>query len=82
MTLAAEFDREWDIVLDQAKRDKELVPIQALLNKWQHLAFMEMKEPGSYFQLLAKAERIERSGHNPEAASIDEMRALIEQRLS
>jgi 3,4-dihydroxy-2-butanone 4-phosphate synthase len=80
-TLVSEFDREWEIVLERAKQEKDITAIHALLNKWRHLAFTELQEPGSYFRLLAKAEQIERAGHNPSAARIEDMRALIERRL-
>jgi hypothetical protein len=79
-TLVAEFDREWELVLDRAKQDKDLGPIQSLLTKWRHLAYTEMRDPGSYYRLLAKAEQITRTGHNPDAASIEDMRALVERR--
>jgi hypothetical protein len=31
--VAAEFDREWEIVLDQAKQDHDLEPVHDLLAK-------------------------------------------------
>ena len=79
-TLAAVFDQEWSIVLDRAKETKELGGIYALLNKWQHIVVTELRNPGSYFRLQAKAEQIIRTGENPGAATIEEMRALIERR--
>jgi hypothetical protein len=79
-TLVAEFDREWEFVLDRVKQDKDLAPIQLLLTKWRHLAYTEMRDPGSYYRLLAKAEQITHTGHNPDAASIEDMRALVERR--
>jgi hypothetical protein len=57
-TLAAEFDREWDIVLDRVKQSKDLTNLHELLNKWQHTAYMEARDPGSYYRMLAKAEQI------------------------
>jgi hypothetical protein len=80
-SLVAEFDREWDLVLDEAKRDKDLQPIQSLLVKWRHLAYAELKDPGSHYRMLAKAEEIMRTGRNPDAGSIEDMRALIDRRL-
>ena len=46
-----------------------------LLAKWRHFAYAELKDPGSYFRLLA-------TGQAP-AGSIsgDGMKALIRQRL-
>jgi hypothetical protein len=81
-SLAAEFDREWDSVLEAAKQGKDMVPIQSLLTKWRHLAHAELRDPGAYYRMLAKAEQIMRTGENPDAASVVDMRALIEQRLA
>lgn len=80
-TLVAEFDREWDIVLERAKQAKDLASVHALLNKWRHFAYAQMRDPGSYFRLLAKAEQITRTGQNPDAVPIEDMRALLRQRL-
>lgn len=79
-TLLAEFDREWEIVLDRAKSSKELSGILELLAKWRHIAVSEAREPGAYFRLQAKAEQIQRAGTNPGAGSIEDMRALVARR--
>ena len=80
-TLAAEFDHEWNIVLDRVKQSKDLTNLHELLNKWRHTAHMEMRDPGSYYRMLAKAEQIQRTGGNPDAASFEDMQALIQERL-
>jgi|ERR1051326_5589467 len=79
--LAAEFDNEWDIVLERAKQSKDLAGVHDLLNKWRHTAYLEMRNPGAHYRLLAKAEQIMRTGDNPDAASFEDMQALIQQRL-
>ena len=79
-TLAAEFDHEWAIVLDRVKQSQDLTDLHALLNKWQHTAYLEMREPGAYYRMLAKAEEIMRTGQRAGAVSADDMRALIRQR--
>ena len=79
--LAAEFDSEWDIVLERAKQSKDLAGVHDLLNKWRHTAYMEMRDPGSHYRMLAKAEQILRTGRNPDAAPFEDMQALIRQRL-
>ena len=79
-TLAAEFDGEWRIVLDRVKQSQELADLHELLNKWQHIAYQEMRAPGSYYQMLAKAEQIMRTGGNPDAVPFEEMQALIRER--
>lgn len=81
VTLVAEFDGEWELVLDQAKLSKELAPIQQLLFKWQQIAAAELASPGIYERMYAKAEEITRTGRNATAASIDDMRAVIDRRL-
>jgi hypothetical protein len=79
--LAAEFDAEWELVLEHAKQSKDLAEVHDLLNKWRHTAYMEMRDPGAYYRMLAKAEQITRTGRNPDAASFEDMQALIRQRL-
>ena len=81
-TLAAEFDSEWEIVLERAKQSKDLTEVHDLLSKWRHTAYMEMRDPGSYYRMLAKAEQIMQTGRNPEALPFEDMQALIRQRLS
>jgi len=50
------------------------------LHKWRFFAQEELKQPGWYGSLLAKADRILRTGENPGAVSSDEMHALIARR--
>ena len=79
-TLAAEFDREWELVLDRVKQSKDLADLHELLNKWRHIAYAEMRDPGLYYRMLSKAEQILRTGGNPDAVPFEEMQALIHQR--
>jgi uncharacterized protein DUF6247 len=80
--VAAEFDREWELVLDEAKQAKDLAPIQDLLMKWRHIAFAELKDPGSYFRLLATAAHTLATGQAPPGSvSGDEVKAQIRRRL-
>jgi Family of unknown function (DUF6247) len=79
--LATEFDHEWDIVLERAKQSKDLTEVHDLLTKWRHTAYMEMRDPGSHYRMLAKAEQILRTGRNPDAAPFEDMQELIRQRL-
>jgi hypothetical protein len=80
--MLAEFDREWDMALERAKHTHDLTGVHSLLNKWRHNAYMEMRHPGSYYRMLAKAEEIQRTGRAPEG-SVDgeDIKALIRQRL-
>jgi hypothetical protein len=79
-TLAAEFDHEWNIVLDRVKQSQDLTDLHELLAKWRHTAHLELRDPGATYRMLAKAEQIQRTGHNPDAAPVD-LQALIRQRL-
>ncbi len=79
-TLVAEFDREWEILLDRVKHSMDLADLHAWLNKWRHTAYMEMRDPGSYYRMLGKAEQILHTGSNPDAVPFEEMQALIRQR--
>jgi hypothetical protein len=70
-TLAAEFDREWRFVLAQAKESSDLIDRHELLNKWQHIAYQELCDPGSYYRPLARAEQIMRAGGNPDGVPFE-----------
>lgn len=80
--VAAEFDTEWNIVLDRAKQAMDLAPIHKLLNKWRHLAYAELKDPGSYFRLVATAEHTLATGQAPAGSvSGEDIMARIHRRL-
>ncbi|MGH3695518.1 MAG: DUF6247 family protein [Pseudonocardiaceae bacterium] len=80
--VAAAFDAEWEIVLDEAKQAKDLAPVHDLLHKWRHFAYAELKNPGTYFRMLATAAHTLATGKAPEGSiSGAEMKALIRQRL-
>lgn len=81
--VAAEFDREWGFVLDEARRAKNLEPVTEFLQRWRHVAYAELKEPGSYFRLMAKAsQRLANPTATPTgSASADTVKALIRKRL-
>ncbi|WP_028925365.1 DUF6247 family protein [Pseudonocardia acaciae] len=80
--VAAEFDREWETVLDRAKQTKDLSDIHDLLAKWRLFAHAELKEPGSYFRVLATAAHTAATGRAPAGSvSGDEIKELIRARL-
>ncbi len=79
-TLAAEFDHEWEIVLDRVKQSMDLTDLHAWLNKWRHTAYLEMRDPGAYYRMLGKAEQIQRTGSNPDAVPYEQLQAVIRQR--
>ena len=80
--VAAEFDAEWDIVLERAKQTKDLTPIHDMLNKWRLFAYAELKDPGSYFRLLATAAHTLATGEAPAGSlSSDEIKARVSERM-
>lgn len=80
--LAAEFDREWNIVLDRVKQSMNLADVQKLLHKWRHTAYMEMRDPGSYYRMLAQAEHALATGEAPAGSvSGEEMLAELREQL-
>lgn len=81
--VAAVFDAEWEHVLDEAKQSKDLSGVRELLAHWRHFAYQELRAPGGYFRVLAKAARIQASG-KPAPGSVpgEEIRALITARLA
>jgi hypothetical protein len=79
--LAEVFDREWEIVLERAKQSKELTGILDLVAKWRLYAPAERREPGWYSRLMTKADRIERTGQNPDSVSLEDVRVQIARRL-
>ena len=43
-------------------------------------AVLELRDPGATYRILAKAEQVQRIGHNPDATPVD-LQALVQQRL-
>jgi len=80
--VAAEFDREWNLVLEEARREQDLEPVKDLLAKWRHFAYAELTAPGTYFRLVATTAQTLATGRPP-AGSVDgaQMNELIRRRL-
>lgn len=80
--VAAVFDAEWELVLEAAKASQDLAGVHELLGKWRFVAHQELKDPGSYFRLLATAARTIATGGPPAGSvSAEEVRAVIQARL-
>lgn len=62
-SVVADFDHEWDIVLDQVKHSQNLADLHEFLNKWRHIAYLQMREPDAYERLQGTAEQI--PAHRP-----------------
>lgn len=81
-SLVPQFDREWEIVMDRAKRDRDLGPVHGMLGTWRHLASAEQRDPGCHDRLLAQAQRGLNTGRAPEGSVPgDDIKALIGHRL-
>ena len=81
--VAAVFDAEWEFVLEEAKRLKDLAGVRDLLQHWRHFAYQELREPGGYFRVLATAAHVQATRRAPAGSvSAEEMRARIDARLS
>ncbi|MFI9385980.1 DUF6247 family protein [Kutzneria sp. NPDC052558] len=81
--MLADFDREWDFVMEEARRMHDLAGVQDLLAKWRLMAHHEQKFPGSYARMMDTVERTLATGKAP-AGSIsgEEMLARIQARLA
>lgn len=81
--VAAVFDLEWERTLDVAKRSKDLAEVHQMLRHWRHFAYQELREPGSYFRVLAAAARtLATRTAPPGSISEEEMRARLAARLA
>ena len=81
--MLADFDREWEFVLEEAKQTHSLAGVQDLLAKWRLMAYTELKRPGSYARMMAAIEQTLATGKAP-AGSIsgEEMMARLQARLA
>ncbi len=69
-------------MLDLAERDQDLEPVHDLLAKWRHFAYAELKDPGTYFRVLATAAHTLATGQAPVGSvSGKEITELIRRRL-
>src|ERR1700755_214453 len=80
--VAAEFDAEWNVVLEEAKASHSLTEVHQLLARWRITAYAELRDPGSYFRVLAAAAQAQASGKAPAGSvSGEEITELINRRL-
>ncbi|MRH93207.1 hypothetical protein GFY24_38305 [Nocardia sp. SYP-A9097] len=83
--VAAAFDRDWDTMMDQAKRSRDITLIHSFLSVWRIRAALEVAEPGSFFRAIEKAEgaleRRLRDGTPPDSVSGEVIKAKIAERL-
>lgn len=81
--VAAEFEAEWNVVMDEAKAAMDLAPVRAMLSKWVQFAVAEQRDPGSYLRTLATATRTQGTGEVPAGSvSGDQVKKLLAARLA
>lgn len=79
----SDFDRQWRAALDEAAETLELADLFGVLDSWRRRAMItaHLGHHG-YRKMLARAEETLRTGEPPaDSASLDEIKALIEERL-
>jgi hypothetical protein len=80
---AVEFDRQWRAVMAKATEALDLSDVHRTLTAWRRIAWLTtVRGPDAYRRLLATAEERTRTGaEDPEGVSLDEVKALIAERL-
>jgi len=85
--VAAEFDSNWNAMMDRAKVEQDLTLLHDFLARWRIMAQAEMADPGSYFRLIEKSNRAledARAGRVPEGERLtsEQIKAMIGARLA
>jgi hypothetical protein len=80
---AGEFDRQWRAVMAKATEALDLSDVHRTLTAWRRIAWLTaVRGPDAYRRLLATAEERTRTGAaDPDGVSLDEVKALIAERL-
>ncbi|MEU4805184.1 DUF6247 family protein [Actinosynnema sp. NPDC023587] len=47
------------------------------MGKWRHIAYRELRDPGSHHRMPAKTEQTQHRGTNPTAVTLEETKALL-----
>jgi hypothetical protein len=80
---AAEFDRQWRAVMVKATETLDLTNVHRTLTAWRRIAWLTaVRGPDAYHRVLATAEERTRTGAaDPDGVSLDQVKALIAERL-
>lgn len=80
---AAEFDRQWRVVMAAATESLDLAGVHRALGSWRRVAWLtQANGPDGYRRLLARADQAAHTGDLPaDSVPIDRIRALIAERL-
>lgn len=77
-----EFERAYQAAMAEAATTLDLTRVLDVLRNYHRIARLTQQQGvAAHRRMLRKAAEIERTGHNPDAASPDELRALIQERL-
>jgi len=76
------FDRDYREALKTAAETLNLDELHATLQHWRRIALMTQTDPAAHRRMLAQADETLRTGQLPPGtASLDEVKALIKERL-
>jgi len=80
---AADFDREWRGAMVAATESLDLSGVHRTLESWRRIAWLtSARGPDAYRRLLARAQERSRTGERePGSVSLDQVKALIAERL-
>jgi hypothetical protein len=78
----AEFERAYAEAMAEASRTLDLTRVLDVLRAYHRIAWLTQQQgPKAHRQMLDKAAEILRTGHNPDAVPVEDIRALIRERL-
>lgn len=78
----AEFEHAYQEALAQAAQTLDLSRVLDVLRNYHRIAWLTQRQgPEAHRQMLDKAAEIMRTGDNPDAVSLEDVKALISKRL-
>jgi len=79
----SEFERAYRDALGEAATTLDLTRVLDVLRNYHRIAWLTQRQgPEAHRRMLDKAAVIMHTGHNPDAVSIDDVKALITKRLN
>ncbi|MPZ00719.1 MAG: hypothetical protein GEU97_22635 [Actinophytocola sp.] len=78
----AEFEQAYQEAMAEAAETLDLTRVLNVLRSYHRIATLTQRQgPRAHRRMLDKVAEIQRTGQNPDGVSIEEVRALIDQRL-
>jgi Family of unknown function (DUF6247) len=78
----AEFERAYQDTMVEATSTLDLTPVLEVVRAYHRIAWLTRQQgPAAHRRMLDEAAEILRTGGNPDAAPLEDLRALIRQRL-